>query len=280
MNRLNTAKRSQIVAALVEGNSIRATVRMTGAAKNTVTKLLVDLGAACAEFADNTLRGIPAGHIQCDEIWSFVGCKQRNVPADRKGEFGIGDVWTWTAIDSETKLVVSWLVGQRDLANAEAFMRDVAGRVVGRPQISTDSLAAYRWAVGSAFGGEVDYATLNKVYGSATGGAGRYSPPVCIGCTKKKVLGSPDMQEASTSYVERQNLTMRMSMRRFTRLTNGFSKKVENLAAAVALHFVNYNFCRPHGSLNGRTPAQAAGIMAERMTVADIVRLLDRMEAA
>jgi IS1 family transposase len=200
-------------------------------------------------------------------------------PGGHKGEFGYGDVWTWTAIDADTKLVVSWAIGRRDDAAAHAFIHDVAERVTGRPQITTDGLAAYNWAIGSAFKGEVDYAVLKKVYGNANPGSGRYSPPACIGSEKRPVKGNPDLARVSTSYVERQNLTMRMSMRRFTRLTNGFSKKVENLAAAVAVHFVHYNFCRPHASLNGRTPAQAAGIATDRMTVGDLVGLLERQEA-
>jgi IS1 family transposase len=277
MNQLSTSDRAGIVAALVEGNSIRATCRMTGAAKNTVVKLLRDLGAACAEYADANIRGVRSAQIQCDEIWSFCYAKARNVPAEHKGEFGYGDVWTWTAIDSDTKLMLSWMVGKRDGLHAVNFITDVAGRVEGRPQITTDGLHAYTWAVYAGFRGEVDHAVVEKVYGS-TFDAGRYSPPVCKGCKKKAAWGKPDLEKASTSYVERQNLTMRMGMRRFTRLTNAFSKKVENLEHAVSLHFMHYNFCRVHQTLK-RTPAQAAGLADHVWSLAELVSLLDERPA-
>lgn len=275
MNKLTNEKRARIVAALVEGNSIRATCRMTGAAKNTVVKLLEDLGTACADWTDANIRDVKAEQIQCDEIWSFCYAKARNVPAAKRGQFGFGDVWTWTAIDSESKLMVSWMVGRRDAMHANAFLQDVAKRVQGRPQITTDGLAAYRWAVYNGFQGEVDHAVVEKIYG-ATYDTGRYSPPVCKGCKREAQHGNPDLGKASTSHVERQNLTMRMGMRRFTRLTNGFSKKVENLEHAVSLHFMHYNFCRPHESLWKRTPAQAAGLADHRWNLAELVGLLDR----
>jgi IS1 family transposase len=273
MNKLSTEDRVRVVSALVEGNSIRATVRMTGVAKNTVVKLLADLGSACEAYAHDKIRNVPCKSVQVDEIWSFCHAKAKNVPEEKRGIFGYGDVWTWTAIDADTKLVVSWLVGRRDGEHADMFMRDVASRVSGRPQINTDGFNAYKWAVSSAFNGEVDHAVVQKIYGQTFDDAGRYSPPVCKGCKREKGSGNPDVSKASTSYVERQNLTMRMGMRRFTRLTNGFSKKVANLEHAVSLHFMHYNFCRVHQTL-GRTPAQAAGLSEKRWTVADLVGLL------
>jgi IS1 family transposase len=278
MNQLTTEKRTHIVACLVEGSSIRATCRMTGAAKNTVVKLLVDLGEACAKFHEERVRGLRCKRIQCDEIWSFCRAKAKNVPAECKGVFGYGDVWTWTAIDADTKLVASWLVGLRDAACAEAFMLDVAGRVLQRLQLTTDGLGVYLDAVDNAFGSEVDYAQLVKLYGAPEGNQrtaeARYSPPQCNGTKKTPLLGLPDRQHVSTSYVERQNLTMRMSMRRFTRLTNAFSKKVENLMHAVSLHFVHYNFVRRHQTLK-TTPAVAAGLADHEWTIDDLVGLLD-----
>jgi IS1 family transposase len=274
MNQLSTAERAQVVSALVEGASIRSVVRMTGVAKNTVAKLLRDLGAACAEYADAAIREVAAQQIQCDEIWSFCYAKAKNVPEDKRDTFGYGDVWTWTAIDAQTKLMVSWMVGRRDARHAEHFLRDVAKRVNGRPQITTDGLAAYRWAVFSAFDGDVDHAVVQKIYGPSSDTAGRYSPPVCKGCKREAQHGAPDMEHASTSYVERSNLTMRMAMRRFTRLTNGFSKKVENLEHAVSLHFMHYNFCRVHQTLK-QTPAQAAGLADHRWTLEELVGLLE-----
>lgn len=280
MNRLSTKKRALIVSALVEGNSIRATCRMTGASKNTVTRLLSDLGEVCAIFADHAIRGLECERVQCDEIWAFCYAKAKNVPEDKAGQFGYGDVWTWTAIDADTKLMVSWMVGRRDGAHADLFLRDVASRMESRPQISTDGFAAYRWAVHSAFKGEVDHGVVKKVYGASEVAPGRYSPPVCKGCKKEAQSGSPDPAHISTSYVERANLTMRMGMRRFTRLTNGFSKKVENLEAAVSLHFVHYNFCRSHRSLEGRqTPAMAAGLADHKWSIGELIGLLEDKEA-
>lgn len=273
MNRLTTAKRVAVVKALIEGCSVRATVRLTGVAKNTVAKLLVELGAACAAYQDEHLRNLPCKRLQCDEIWSFVGAKDKNVPADKKGQFGVGSVWTWTAIDADTKLCAAWLVASRDGGSAYDFMQDVASRLRGRVQLTTDGHKPYLEAVEAAFGMEIDYATLTKIYGVDPQAERRYSPPVCLGCKSEIVSGSPDAKHISTSYVERQNLTMRMSMRRFTRLTNAFSKKVENHAAAVALYFMWYNFGRVHQTLRV-TPAMEAGVADHVWTVEEIVGLL------
>jgi len=287
MNRLSTEKRAQIVGSLVEGNSIRATVRMTGAAKNTVTKLLVDLGAACAEYQAAELVDLPCRTIQCDEIWAFCYSKQKNVPEQHRGTYGYGDVWTWTAICADTKLVPSWLVGERTVDDAWTFLSDLQGRLAERVQISSDGLKIYVQAVDLAFGPEVDFAQIHKLYGPAEGTTHqerKYSPNVCTGIEKKIITGDPDPAEISTSYVERQNLTMRMGMRRFTRLTNGFSKKVENLAHAVSLHYMHYNFARVHQSLTitntdgtrtKQTPAMAAGVADHVWTLREIAALLD-----
>jgi IS1 family transposase len=275
MNRLSTEKRAQIVGCLVEGNSIRGTVRMTGAAKNTVTKLLVDLGAVCAEYQDRTLRGLPCKTVQVDEMWGFCYAKQRNVPDEHKGTFGYGDVWTWVAIDADTKLVPSWLVGERNLSDCWTFLEDLKGRVAGRIQLSSDGHATYRGTVGLVFNpGDVDWAQVIKQYQTPYHGEGRYSPSVCVGATITPRLGEPDPAKISTSYVERQNLTMRMGMRRFTRLTNGFSKKVENLAHAVSLHYMYYNFARVHQTIK-QTPAMAAEVADHQWTLKEIAALFD-----
>ncbi|MCC7509945.1 MAG: DDE-type integrase/transposase/recombinase [Planctomycetes bacterium] len=277
MNKLPKEKRVQILTALVEGVSMRAVTRMAGVSINTVTKLLVDAGKAALEFNERTMTNLKLKRIQCDEIWSFVGMKEKNVPAERKGQ-GVGDVWTWTAIDAETKLVPCWLIGTRDAGCATEFMQDLASRLAHRVQLTTDGHKAYLSAVEDAFGGEVDYAQLVKLYGDDPHNLkpeARYSPGECCGTRKTQVCGFPDKKHVSTSFVERQNLTMRMSMRRFTRLTNAFSKKAENLAHAVALHFFNYNFCRVHKSLHGATPAMAAGITPEPASLADLVDMLD-----
>lgn len=273
MNKLSTAKRAAVVAALVEGNSIRATVRMTGVAKNTVVKLLVELGTACDAYQRQALVNLRCRRIQCDEIWSFVYAKGKNASPEMKMEGTAGDVWTWTAIDADTKLMISWLVGGRDGGYAFEFMQDVAGRLAHRVQLTTDGHKPYLEAVEGAFGCDVDYAQLVKIYGQAPEGHRRYSPPVCTGMTRTVVSGAPAPAHVSTSYVERQNLTMRMSMRRFTRLTNGFSKKVENHAAAVALHFMYYNFARVHQTLRV-TPAMEAGVADHAWMLAEIVGLL------
>jgi IS1 family transposase len=275
MKILSKEKRVQVLTALVEGNSIRATVRMTGVAKNTVVKLLVDAGRAALDFNERTMRNLKLRRIQCDEIWSFVGMKEKNVPAERKRQ-GVGDVWTWIAVDAETKLVPCWLIGTRDAGCATEFMQDLASRLAHRVQLTTDGHRAYLSAVEDAFGGAIDYAMLVKLYGDAPGNGNeaRYSPGECCGTRKTQVCGFPDKKHVSTSYVERQNLTMRMSMRRFTRLTNGFSKKAENLAHAVAIHYFNYNFCRKHQTL-GKTPAQAAGLTPEAASLGDLVDMLN-----
>lgn len=277
MNKLTAQHRTQIVAALVEGNSIRATSRMTGASKNTIVKLLVDLGVACNRFQRKTLVGLTSKRIQCDEIWSFCYAKAKNVPARFKDTFGYGDVWTWTAIDADSKLAVAWKVGTRDAECAKVFMEDVATRLIKRIQLTTDGHRAYLEAVEEAFGIYVDYAMLIKLFGEAPKDEKRYSPASCKGIKKIRVVGHPDLEHVSTSFVERQNLTMRMSMRRFTRLTNGFSKKVQHHEAAVALHFMYYNFARIHQTLRV-TPAMEAGIEDHPWSIEDIVGLLDRVE--
>jgi IS1 family transposase len=281
MNRLTIERRAQVIGALVEGNSIRATVRMTGAAKNTVTKLLVDLGAACADYQDRVLRDLPCQTIQCDEIWSYCYSKQKNVPQEHKGTFGYGDIWTWTAIDADTKLVPSWLVGERTLDDCVTFLTDLEKRVAGPIQLTTDGLRLYVRATEKAFRRTwIDYAMLDKIYGTATvEEQRRYSPAVCLGTKSHVIAGNPDPEKISTSYVERQNLTMRMGMRRFTRLTNAFSKKVENLTHAVSLHYCFYNFARPHKTLSKpypTTPAMAAGVADHVWTLREIAELLER----
>jgi IS1 family transposase len=285
INRLSTEKRAQIIGCLVEGNSIRATVRMTGAAKNTVTKLLTDLGAACAEYQDKALRDLPCTVIEADEIWSYCYSKQKNVPDEHKGEYGYGDVWTWTALCADTKLVPSWLVGERTVDDCWTFMEDLKSRLAGRIQLSTDGHQSYVAPVGLTFRGDIDWAQIQKTYRTDPANAqGRYSPPVCTGIKTRILKGDPDPDRISTSYVERQNLTMRMGMRRFTRLTNAFSKKVENLAHAVSLHYMHYNFARVHQSLTvtdergttvKRTPAMAAGVTDHVWTLREIAGLLD-----
>jgi IS1 family transposase len=275
MNRLSTEKRGQILGMLVEGNSLRATTRMAGCSINTVSKLLLDVGEACTEYQDRTLRNLPCKTIQADEIWAFVGSKQRNVPADYEGEHR-GDIWTWTALCADTKLVPSWQVGERNLDDCWTFMEDLKGRLSGRIQLSTDGHATYRGTVGLIFGGDIDWAQIIKEYRTEYLGERRYSPPVCTGTSVKVRLGDPDLAKVSTSYVERQNLTMRMGMRRFTRLTNGFSKKVENHAAAVAIHFMHYNFGRAHKTLANpypRTPAMAAGVSDRVWSLKEIAEL-------
>lgn len=272
MNRLPKVRQKAVVASLVEGNSIRATVRMTGVAKNTIVKLLVDLGDACAKYQDETLRNLSIKRLQCDEIWAFNYCKERNVTEEiREKNPDAGDVWTWTALDPDSKLMVTWHVGGRSTDDAHDFMRDLAGRINGRVQISTDGLPHYPPAIVAAFGEDVDLgAVIKKFSGQNTG---RYTPPVCIGCEKKPVVGEPDQRHISTSYVERSNLTMRMSMRRFTRLTNAFSRKVTNHAAMVELFFMYYNFCRVHKTLRV-TPAMAAGVGDHVWEIDEVVGLL------
>jgi len=277
MNKLTQEKRVQVLSALVEGNSIRATVRMTGVAKNTVVKLLIDAGTVCAEYQDRKLRNLTCKKIQADEVWAFCYAKQKNVPEDKKGQFGFGDVWTWVALDPETKLVVSHLVGLRNAEWANAFMKDVASRLANRVQLTTDGQHAYLEAVDEAFGANIDYAMLIKMYGQERPGEARYSPAKCIGCERKPINGKPKAEDVSTSMVERQNLTMRMNMRRFTRLTNAFSKKIDNLKHAVALHFMYYNFVRQHQTLRV-SPAMAAGVTDHLWELEDIVKLIEEKE--
>ncbi len=273
MNILTKEKRIQVLRALVEGNSIRATVRITGIAKNTVVKLLRDAGRACERFHNKVMVDLPCKRIQVDEIWSFCYAKQKNVPEKYKGQYGYGDVWTWVALDPDTKLVASFLVGGRGVDWAKVFMCDLAARLKNRVQLTSDGHKAYLTAVEDAFVGEVDYATLVKLYGQESSEQ-RYSPAPVVGVQLAVINGNPDPRYISTSYIERQNLTMRMSMRRLTRLTNGFSKKVENLEYAVALHFVYYNFCRIHQSLR-MTPAMKAGISTRLWEIDDIVELIE-----
>jgi IS1 family transposase len=274
MNRLDSSRRVAVVRAMVEGNSIRSTVRLTGVAKNTIQKLVLDLGAACAKYQDETLRGLSCKRIQCDEIWSFCYAKRKNVTrAIAEAHPDAGDVWTWTAIDADTKLVLSCLVGSRDATSAMEFMRDIASRLTHRVQLTTDGHKPYLSAVDYAFGTDIDYATLTKLYGPDGDSEKRYSPASCIGCVSQVVTGDPDPKHISTSYVERQNLTMRMSMRRFTRLTNAFSRKIENHVAMTALYFMFYNFGRVHQTLRV-TPAMEAGVTEHVWSVDEIVRLL------
>ncbi|MGH2759563.1 MAG: IS1 family transposase [Actinomycetota bacterium] len=276
MNRLSTQTRAQIVWCLVEGMSIRATVRVTGAAKNTVTKLLADLGEACDRYQDETLRNLPCKRIQCDEVWSYCYAKQKNVPDEHRGTFGYGDVWTWTAIDTDTKLVPCWLIGERHTTDAITFMIDLRARLANRVQLTTDGHRHHLAAVEGVFTDlDVNYAMLIKLYGrDPESDAKRYSPAKCTGIRKIPISGDADEGHISTSYVERQNLAMRMGMRRFTRLTNAFLKKVENLAHAVSLHFMHYNFCRVHQTL-GTTPAVAAGVADHVWTIEEVVGQLD-----
>lgn len=275
MNKLTKEKRVQIINALVEGNSIRATARMCDVAFNTVLKLLPEIGKACADYQDRVFRNLPCKRIQCDEIWSFCYAKEKNLPAELQGKFGFGSVWTWVAIDADTKLVPSWLVGDRTAETAAIFIDDLASRLANRVQLSTDGHRAYLNAITGAFGNDIDYATITKLYRNPPeGDERRYSPGECCGVKKDDVKGYPDAKHISTSYIERQNLTMRMSMRRFTRLTNGFSKKVKNHACAVALHYMHYNFCRIHKSLRV-TPAMEAGVTDHVWSIEELAGLLD-----
>jgi IS1 family transposase len=274
MSRLSTAQRVQIVSALVEGNSVRSTCRMIGIAKGTVLSLLADMGKVCADYHNEHVRNVKAKRIQCDEIWSFCYGKDKNVSEEKKAA-GAGSLWTWTALDANSKLIVSYLCGGRDAAWARSFMKDVAARLTTRVQITTDGHKAYLEAVEGAFGMDVDYALLIKLYGNPAQPDTRYSPGVCIGTESVQVIGNPDPAHISTSYVERQNLTMRMSMRRFTRLTNGFSKKVENHEHMLAIYFLYYNFCRVHQTIRV-TPAMEAGLASHVWTIEEMVKLLDR----
>lgn len=278
MNRLTRKDRAQILTLLCEGMAIRAITRVTGASKNTIAKLLADVGQACAAYHDQHVRGLTSKRIQMDEIWSFVYAKNDNVKRAKNAPEEAGDVWTWTAIDADSKLLVSWLVGDRTIASAVRFGDDLRSRLANRVQLTSDGHRPYLQAVDTVFGDDVDYAMLHKIYGSAPTGERRYSPAVCIGAQKRKITGQPDPKHVSTSYAERANLTMRMHMRRFTRLTNGFSKKIENHTAAVALHTMFYNFVRVHQTLKV-SPAMAAGVTDRLWDISDIVQVLEAWEA-
>jgi len=277
MNKLPFEKRVQILHLLVEGNSLRAAARLADVSFNTTAKLFVDAGRACADYQDRKLRGLHCKRIQLDEIWSFVYAKQKNVPGAKAAPANAGDVWTWVAIDADTKLVPSWRIGDRSSQTAVAFTDDLASRLATRVQITTDGHRAYLEAIEGSFGADVDYAMLVKIYGADATGEKRYSPAECIGAVKHRVEGNPDPKYVSTSFAERQNLTLRMSSRRFTRLTNAFSKKVENHAHSVALHYMNYNFCRIHKTLR-ITPAMAAGVTDKLWGISDIVKVLEDWE--
>ncbi len=277
MNRLTTKDRVSILTVLSEGAGINAACRITGASKNTVLKLLADVGRACALYQDQTMRNLKITHVQVDEIWSFIGMKQKNVPADADPTLGLGDCYTYTAIDPVTKLMPCWLVGYRTFESADHFMADLAPRLANRVQLTTDAMSGYPRAVAKHFGDNVDFAVLNKSYegGMAQVEAKRrYSPAVCIGATKNVVCGAPELKDVSTSHVERANLSMRMGMRRFTRLTNAFSKKIENHMHAISFYFMVYNFVKKHGTVK-TTPAIAAGVTAIQWTIEDIVMMAD-----
>jgi len=281
MNRLSKERQAQVIAALVEGTSINATCRMTGVAKRTVLKLLKDLGCACAEYHQKHVRNLRVRRIQCDEIWAFCYAKEKNVAPDKMPP-GAGDVWTWTAIDADTKLIVSYMLGNRGAETAEAFMRDLSERLRNRIQLTTDGHKVYAEAVDGAFRDNIDYAMLVKLYGSPSSkldAESRYSPASCIGCRTAVLAGNPDPEHISTSFVERQNLSMRMGMRRFTRLTNGFSKKLENHGHAVALYFMHYNFCRVHKTLRV-TPAMEAGLADHVWTMDELLSVLLQHQSA
>jgi len=272
---LSIPERASIISCLVEGNSIRATARMTGFSQNAITKLLVDLGAACLKYHDENVRGLRCQRVQCDEIWSFVGAKMKNVREENADKQG--DVWTWTALDADSKLIVSSLVGQRGPRWAKAFMEDVASRINSHIQITSDGHRAYAEAVEGAFGMDVDYAMLIKLYGNDSFDL-KYSSGDCIGTQTMVMIGNPDPKHISTSFVERQNLTMRMQIRRFTCLTNAFSKKMENHEAAVALHFMNYNYVRIHKTLRV-TPAMQAGISGHVWSIEELVSIMPEPNA-
>jgi IS1 family transposase len=279
MNKLNRAERAQIIRAMVEGNSLRSITRITGRSINTVSKLLVDLGEACNAYQDRVLRDLPCKTLQADEIWSFVYAKEKNVPEDKRGLFGYGDVWTFTAIDADTRLIASWMCGPRDPFTARLFLEDLRSRLASRIQLSTDGHKMYVNAVADTFGEDIDFAQLVKIYEIPRDKFGRaIGTSQVVGTIDKIITGDPDVSKINTSYVERQNLTMRMGMRRFTRLTNGHSKKVENHAAAIAIHFMYINFGRSMKSLANpypRTPAMAAGLADHVWTLEEIAALLD-----
>jgi len=279
VNKLNIERKTQVIKVLCEGNSIRSTARITGTAINTVVKLLREVGSACLEYQDKVMHNLPCKHIQCDEIWSFVYSKEKNVPEKHIGELGYGDVWTWTSLDADTKLVPCWLVGLRSAEYGYHFMNDLKSRLANRVQLTTDGHTVYLWAVEDAFGAEVDYAMLVKIYGPEPQAEKRYGSATCLSAEKHVIQGKPDYDKISTSFAERQNLTMRMSMRRFTRLTNAFSKKLENHKCALALYFMHYNFARPHKTLAypyPKTPAMAAGLTDHIWGIEEIVSLSNK----
>ncbi len=278
MNRLDSKTRQQVISCLIEGCSIRATVRMTGVAKKTVLRLLVEVGEVCADYQDRVFLNLKSKRLQLDEMWSWIYCKDKNRTEEiaRKCP-DAGDVWLWVAVDADTKLVPSWRLGQRDLATAKDFVNDLAKRVKGRVQITTDSLRTYLNVIEDAFGGNCDYAMLHKIYGAPTENETRYSPALCIGCEMKEINGRPDPQHVSTSFVERQNWTVRTTMRRYTRLSNGFSRKLENHAAATALNYFAYNFIKIHRTLRV-SPAMAAGVSDRLWSVEDLVALWEAYE--
>lgn len=278
MSKLDSTERAQIISLLCEGMSIRAIVRLTGASKNTVAKLLVAVGHAVTAYQDKALRNLKSQRVQIDEIWSFIYCKNDNVKRATAAPPEAGDVWTWTAIDADSKLLVSWYLGARDTDAAMHFMTDLRSRLSNRIQLTSDGHRPYMIAVDSVFGDDVDYAMLHKIYGAEPAGQKRYSPAKCIGAEKRLITGNPDKKHISTSYVERANLTMRMHMRRFTRLTNAFSKKMENHAATIALHSMFYNFVRIHQTLR-MSPAMAAGVTDKLWEISDVVQVLEDFEA-
>jgi len=275
MNKLEASRRVQVIAALVEGASVNSVVRMTGVSKPTILKLLADLGTACAKYQDEKLRNLPCKRVQADEIWSFCFAKDKNLSDEMKGKFGFGSVWTWTAICADSKLMISWLVGERSVPYAVKFIDDLATRLAHRVQLTTDGHKAYLRAVEGAFGAEVDYAMLEKIYTNPPqeGVTTRYSPAQCCGAKKIKITGNPDETHVSTSYAERMNLQIRMDMRRFTRLTNAHSKKIENHRHALALYFMYYNFARIHSTLRV-TPAMQAGVSDHVWSLGEIVSLI------
>jgi IS1 family transposase len=275
MNQLNKEKTARVIACLCDGNSIRATARIADVSINTVVKILVKAGTACKEYHDEHIKNITAKRVQCDEAWSFVYAKEKNLPANMKGQDGVGSLWTWVGLDADSKLAISYFVGNRDAEAALAFMQDIEARLTSRVQLTTDGLRAYLEAVDEVFGSNIDFAQLVKMYGNAPEGEHRYSPAECTGAKKTAITGNPDEKHISTSYIERQNLTMRMSMRRFTRLTNAFSKKFENHKHAIALYFMHYNFVRIHKTTRV-TPAMAVGVTNRLWEISDLVDLISK----
>jgi len=278
MNRLDADARARVITCLIEGCSIRSTVRMTGVSKKAVMRLLVDVGTVAAQYQDEVLRNLSSRRVQVDELWGWTYCKMKNLTPEIAAKHpGAGDVWLWVAVDADSKLVASWMLGSRDLRSAHAFISDLASRLRNRVQLTSDGHKPYLSAIEDAFGGAIDYAVLQKIYGVDPQGERRYSPPVCLGCQVETVTGDPDPKHISTSYVERQNWTVRTNMRRYTRLSNGFSRKIENHAAAVALNYFAYNFIKIHRTLRV-TPAMAAGVTERLWDVADLVGLLETEE--